>query len=167
MMKLWVNVNNHRPSRGKQLVWLNLAGFGLVCLMLAGSTLPLPALSVAATAHSQNVALLVGAWQYPSKDMRLEGPGNDVDLMKGLLNQRGFRVTTLGTTGSAAATRANIIASMRHIAEVAQDGDFVFVFFAGHGATELEGAIPGYAARPERQQHILHPTHATRRATAQ
>lgn len=95
------------------------------------------------SAASQRYALLVGVSTYPSlqENLQLHGPKNDVVLMRRLLQQRGFdarniRVLADGLAGAGEPTRAAIMGELQALAGRAAKGDFVFLFFAGHGSQQ-------------------------------
>ncbi|MGL6108801.1 MAG: caspase family protein, partial [Rubrivivax sp.] len=107
----------------------------------------------AGVAHAERHALLVGVSRYAlfagDERMQLSGPRNDVQLLRTLLEQRGFapqavRVLADGVTGSAEPTRAAILSSLDQLVERSQPGDFVFLYFAGHGSQ-----MPADAGTPE------------------
>lgn len=93
---------------------------------------------------SQRYALLVGVSSYPSlrESLQLIGPQNDVDLMRGVLMQRGFTAQNIrvladkvrGAHGEP--TRAAIMNELKALAGKAGKGDFVLLFFAGHGSQQ-------------------------------
>lgn len=93
-------------------------------------------------------ALLVGCTVYPKLDKRfhLEGPANDVVLLKELLVARfGFaesNVTVLADHigQDSLPTRANIERQWRRLAEIAQPGDQILVMMAGHGTQSPQAA---------------------------
>jgi hypothetical protein len=97
---------------------------------------------LAAPAHAEMRALLVGVSGYPTLDKRyqLEGPRNDVRLMREVLLQRGFpaaQITLLADgLSEAPPTRDNILAALDRLAGAAQPGDTVFIHFAGHGSQQ-------------------------------
>ena len=100
------------------------------------------ALASAAAPAAQH-ALLVGVSNYPSlaPALHLDGPRNDVVLMRTVLQQRGFptnniRVLADGLPGAADPTRAAIMKELDGLARRAQKGDFVFLLFAGHGSQQ-------------------------------
>jgi hypothetical protein len=100
-------------------------------------------LGFAATgALAERHALLVGVSNYPSlKEMQLHGPGNDVDLLRTLLLQRGFaagniRALADGVKDAGEPTRANIMAALEATVAKARAGDYVLLFFAGHGSQQ-------------------------------
>jgi hypothetical protein len=95
-------------------------------------------------ATAQRHALLVGVSEYPVSQgtpnpFHLHGPKNDVQLLRGLLQQRGFapaQITTLAddVPGAQLPTRAAILGALDALAARARAGDFVFLYFAGHGS---------------------------------
>jgi len=109
-------------------------------------TMLLLALAAAAPAIAQQrLALLVGVSSYPKqpdgRDISLVGPKNDVRLMQRVLAERGFKpgdIVSLadGVTGAGDPTRAAIVSALEGIGKKAGKGDFVFLFFAGHGSQQ-------------------------------
>ena len=88
-------------------------------------------------------ALLVGVSHYTGfpddQRMQLEGPPNDVRLLRTLLERRGFapgavQVLADGVPGATAPTRQAILGALDRLVERTQAGDFVFLYFAGHGS---------------------------------
>lgn len=94
-------------------------------------------------AHAELRALLVGISGYPTLDekLRLEGPKNDVQRMRQVLQQRGFaerNITVLadGVAGAQEPNRANILHALAAQAREAHRGDIVVLYFAGHGSQQ-------------------------------
>ncbi|MDX1946298.1 MAG: caspase family protein [Pirellulaceae bacterium] len=89
-------------------------------------------------------ALLVGCTRYPrlSEALQLEGPGNDVVMMRDLLVERfkipAANVTVLSEAGGEALrpTRQHIEAAFQRLAKVAKKGDQVVILMAGHGSQQ-------------------------------
>ncbi|WP_397534705.1 caspase domain-containing protein [Roseateles sp.] len=83
-------------------------------------------------------ALLVGVSAYPGLPGRsLEGPANDVRLMQQTLAGMGLaedQLTVLAERGGGLPTRTNILRSLARLANQSQPGDWVLVYFSGHGA---------------------------------
>lgn len=96
------------------------------------------------TASAANHALLVGVSSYPSlsPQLQLNGPKNDVELMRGLLQRRGFSAANIRVLADGVKdahgdpTRALIMNELKAIISKAQKGDFVLLFFAGHGSQQ-------------------------------
>lgn len=121
------------------LTWL----LSLLVLLL------MPAGMVRAERH----ALLVGVSRYAlfaaDERMQLSGPRNDVQLLRTLLEQRGFapqavQVLADGVAGAAEPTRAAILTALDQLVERSRPGDFVFLYFGGHGSQ-----MPADASTPE------------------
>lgn len=95
-------------------------------------------------------ALLVGVSGYPSlpEARRLRGPRNDVPLMRDALLRAGMSaagVTLLadGVPGSRALpTRQAILSAMADLAARATPGDWVVVYFSGHGSQQPQPRLP-------------------------
>lgn len=91
-------------------------------------------------AHAETRALLVGVSVYPRlSGKNLEGPANDLYLMRSVLAKlavRGDNITELSESAGSAMlpTRNNILASLDRLAQVSRAGDWVLVYFSGHGA---------------------------------
>lgn len=112
-------------------------------LWVVAWVLALSALPIRAATHW---ALLVGVNEYPTlpSHLQLRGPRNDVENIKQALISRGFlkedapQLTQLtGAPGAAnAPTRASILAALAKLERSAKRGDFVFIYFAGHGSQQ-------------------------------
>ena len=108
-------------------------------------------------AQAENRALLIGANEYPNlkQDFWLKGPANDVKLVETYLTTAApvpfppENVTVLadGLPGKQAPTLAAIRTAFANLAAQAQEGDFIYLHFSGHGSqapalnpeTELDG----------------------------
>lgn len=86
-------------------------------------------------------ALLIGVSEYPhlvGQDLR--GPRNDVRLMASTLRSFGFADTQVSVlsdapgVGRVLPTRANILREMQRLADWSVAGDWVVVYFSGHGS---------------------------------
>jgi hypothetical protein len=138
-------------------------GPGLARLVLA--VFPL---LIAPVALAERHALLVGVSDYPNlaKDKQLRGPRNDVPAIREALLQRGFadariRVLADGVEGAALPTRAAILAALNGLANTVARGDFVFVYFGGHGAlAPTDAQVPPAYRRPDGRQPIFLPRDA-------
>lgn len=102
---------------------------------VAGST-------VEENARGRTHALLVGVSDYPYLDAgaQLLGPRNDVELWRDYLVESrpdaSVQVLADGIDRAAMPTRHNIMQALSRLAGEADDGDFVFLMFAGHGAQQ-------------------------------
>ncbi len=90
-------------------------------------------------------ALLVGCTRYPNLEgtfAHLQGPGNDVVLMRQVLKDRfGFKDENIVTLAEAAGadkkpTRAHIKREFDRLARIAKKGDQVVILLAGHGSQQ-------------------------------
>ncbi|MCP5267188.1 MAG: caspase family protein [Burkholderiaceae bacterium] len=110
-------------------------------------------------------ALLVGVSSYPRLDSskQLEGPKNDVLLIRRVLGDRGFesaRIRTLAdqVPGAALPTRRAILAELDRLVQVSTRGDFAFVYFAGHGSqVPVRPGDPHAADEPDGLHEIFLP----------
>ncbi len=89
--------------------------------------------------NAADAALLVGVSEYPLIDRRLAGPANDLRLMRHAMRRMAFApplLIELSDRPEAAAkpTRAQILASLARLADQARPGDWLLVYFSGHGA---------------------------------
>ena len=105
------------------------------------------------SSDAQILALLVGVSGYPSlaPNLRLQGPRNDLPLLRQALLARGVpadRVTMLADQlpGAGLPTRANILGAIDALQSAAHPGDVVIVYFAGHGSREPADLSEGNAA---------------------
>ena len=112
--------------------WLS----ALAILVLAWCGLVFPAGGWAAS-H----ALLIGVGEYPQlgPSVQLEGPSHDVEAMVKVLKSswglEGSRITVLKDRR---ATRANILQALKDLSRTTRPGDFVFIFFSGHGTSAYD-----------------------------
>lgn len=83
-------------------------------------------------------ALLVGVGSYPAlPERRLHGPANDVKLMADSLLALGWQpaqLRVLAEQGDALPTRASILQALTRLADISRRGDWVLLYFSGHGA---------------------------------
>ena len=93
----------------------------------------------------ERYAVLVGVGQYPHlKDsLQLRGPSNDVRLFRDyLLRVEGFQedhIVWLSDNTPTRPQRANILAALDDLEARVEEGDFVLLYFAGHGARQPAG----------------------------
>ncbi len=96
------------------------------------------ALVMVAPAGAADQALLVGVSAYPNLPGKsLEGPANDVKLMQRTLRVMGLadgQVAVLSESAGGLPTRTNILRSLARLASQSKPGDWVLVYFSGHGA---------------------------------
>jgi len=86
-------------------------------------------------------ALLIGIGQYPGA-AKLEGPINDVGLVKELLlHSEYFNNENIVELLDEKATKKNIIDAIHQIQSLAVSGDKVVLYFSGHGTSALNDQI--------------------------
>lgn len=99
-------------------------------------------------------ALLIGVSGYPGlkpelrlnrgvdKDPRRDGPANDVALINNLLlegqafQKENITILADGISNTAKPTRKTIMGNLSALEQKASKGDFVFLYFAGHGSQQ-------------------------------
>jgi hypothetical protein len=129
-------------------------------LLIGAAIAAAPPWTSSARAEGVRRALLVGVSDYPREtvgDLQLAGPKYDVALMIDTVERMGFseRDLTVLADGLDAAgakrpadgapTRTAILAAMAELAARSQAGDFVLLYFSGHGSQQPD---PDPAARP-------------------
>ena len=88
-------------------------------------------------------ALLVGVGDYAGYELDLKGPSNDVAaLRRELVETLGYSAARVEVLLDADATRANILAALRRLADAAARGDFVLVYLSGHGTSAYDPRVP-------------------------
>jgi hypothetical protein len=92
-------------------------------------------------AYAERHALLVGVSSYPALEskLQLEGPKNDIPLIRSVLERRGFATSNMqvladGVPGAADPNRAAVLGAMDQLVAKSRSGDFAFIYFAGHGS---------------------------------
>ena len=108
-------------------------------------------------------ALLVGVAGYPqlAEGLRLQGPRNDVQLMRSVLEEQAFPATNIrvladGIEGARPATRSAILKELRALAGRTGKGDFVYLHFSGHGSQQPSPGGPS-AAEPDALDELFLP----------
>lgn len=100
--------------------------------------------AASAAAQAEMRALVVGVTEYPTLTRRyqLEGPKNDVARLRELLLRRGFAPQHIAVLADGVPeatglpTRVLILAGLDRLAKEAKRGDFVLLYFAGHGSQQ-------------------------------
>jgi len=126
------------------------------------------ATSVAAPARAETRALLIGVSRYGTPAIQdLQGPANDLPAMEVLIRRIGAQdVVTLRDD---AVSRSSVEAALQQIGLRSQPGDWVFLYFSGHGAqarkaerSETDGdldqfvPLPGFdIERPDPERFIV------------
>jgi hypothetical protein len=139
-----------------------LVAAGYVATLALAAAEPAPAAASSARSPGRVRALLVGVTDYPalSKDKQLEGPTNDVLLVRKVLTEERYAVSPadvviLSEAESAAATKAkgpaegakfrpvaqNIRDQLKRLEHESQPGDTAIVLLSGHGSQQPD--VPG------------------------
>lgn len=96
----------------------------------------------------ERYALLVGVGRYPNlpDSLRLNGPPNDVRLMREYLTKKGNfledHITCLTDDGPQQPSYANIIAELENLKAKLTSGDFALLYFSGHGSQQPDRPGP-------------------------
>jgi len=98
-------------------------------------------LSVVSHSHAKSQALLIGIGQYPGLQA-LQGPVNDVALMKKILTQNAnFPTERIEVLIDEEATRRNILKAMDQLLKTTEPGDKIILYFSGHGTSAFNDRI--------------------------
>ena len=90
-------------------------------------------------ALAEKHALLIGIGDYPQPTPRLDGPTHDVEaLRQRLIDSWGFPVNHVATLLDDEASKANILAALDRLVRVSRPGDYVFVYYSGHGTSAFD-----------------------------
>lgn len=113
-------------------------------------------------AQAADRALLIGVGRYPAlpRSLWLDGPANDVRLMRDALHARGFEPGLVRSL-SDAPTRAQILGAMAEVLAQSQRGDRVVFHFAGHGSQQPQPPGARYP-EPDGLDEVLLPSDAGR-----
>jgi len=100
-------------------------------------------LGLSVSAAAERYALLIGVSEYPAlaPSLWLQGPDNDVELLRGILQKQGFteaNIRVLAGKGQTigAPSRAAILAELERLARHTGPDDFVYLHFSGHGSQQ-------------------------------
>ncbi len=94
------------------------------------------------TVCAANHALLIGIGAYPhlGPAEQLAGPANDIiSLEKLLAHTFGFPTANIITLTDHRATKTNIMKALNDLTRSTRPGDFIFVYFSGHGTSFFAG----------------------------
>ncbi len=87
-------------------------------------------------------ALLIGEWDYGDAGLPdLDGPRNDIELMRSLLTQR-FGVPERDVVTLANPTHGQVQQAFADMARQVQSGDIVYIHYSGHGSTAPDPGEP-------------------------
>ena len=106
---------------------------------LFGFSVALLAACCAAWSQAAQQALLVGVGDYPGTRMDLHGPRHDVAALQDYLVERlGFAANRIDTLVDSEATHGNVLRALAKVGSVTASGDFVLVYFSGHGTSVFD-----------------------------
>jgi len=105
------------------------------------------ALVFAASLHAEKHALLIGISHYlPGQNVpNLDGPGPDVDsLAAALTRDFAFKTANVHVLRDAQASRAGILAALDDLIAHVQPGDYVLIYYSGHGTSPQDEAAKNW-----------------------
>lgn len=91
--------------------------------------------------RAANHAILIGVGQYSQLDrhMQLEGPPRDAAALEGVLKAAwGFDKKNVITLINEKATKRKILGALTDLGERSAPGDFLFIYFSGHGTSSYD-----------------------------
>lgn len=117
-------------------------------------------------AYATDHALLIGVSDYPQLPRRLwlQGPVNDVGLVRTVLLDKGFaddRIQTLTSRSTAQRepTRQNILLAFERLKNSVRPGDHVFFYLAGHGSQQPQPTVhPGRPTEADGLDEVFLPS---------
>jgi len=80
-------------------------------------------------------ALLIGISKYSERVGPLEGPANDITSLHEILPSWGFAPENITVLRENQATREGILGALQRLAARTRSGDYVLVYFSGHGTS--------------------------------
>ncbi len=96
-------------------------------------------LLTAGAAAAEKHAVLIGIGKYSPPVQKLHGPANDVEALRHeLIESWGFDPGRVRSLVDRRATKAAILAELDRLAVTTQAGDFIFLFYAGHGTSAFD-----------------------------
>ena len=98
-------------------------------------------LAVPFPAQAANYALVMGVGQYPHlpKKNQLEGPKFDLEALEKLLQESyGFPKENVTVLQNSQATKASILDHLNQLNQKTEAGDFILVYFSGHGTSGFD-----------------------------
>ncbi|MBF0344947.1 MAG: caspase family protein [Nitrospirae bacterium] len=91
---------------------------------------------------AEKYAVLIGISNYKPPVPPLLGPVNDVMSIKDLLTKDyGFAIGNIKTLSDSEATKASILQSLSELTKNTQKGDFIFIYFSGHGTSQYDSKM--------------------------
>ncbi|MBF0538289.1 MAG: caspase family protein [Nitrospirae bacterium] len=91
--------------------------------------------------YAKRYAVLIGISEYKEVNM-LEGPVNDVrDVRDMLVRDYRFASNNVKTLINEEATKDSIMKSLKHLKNNTRAGDFIFIYFSGHGTSSYDDVL--------------------------
>ena len=135
----------------KNNLWKTIGCFLLICGFF---------LTLEKPAHSEQYAMLIGIWDYHNKNLQLEAPPNDLELMKSLLSAGGIKPANMHILTNP--DKAQIQSAFRTFSKRLTSDDSLLFYFSGHGTQIIDkfGTFPGDEAKgryPDKNDEALLP----------
>jgi len=113
--------------------------------------------------NAEQYAMLIGIWDYHNKNLELEAPPNDLELMKSLLSAGGIEPDRMNILKNP--DKVQIQRAFRSLSRLLGPDDSLLFYFSGHGTQIVDkfGTFPGDEARgryPDKNDEALLPVDA-------
>jgi len=111
-------------------------------------------------ANAEKYAILVGIWEYHNKNLQLEAPPNDLELMKSLLSAGDINPDNMNILTNP--DKEQIQRAFRTFSKRLKPSDSLLFYFSGHGTQIIDkfGTFPGDEAKgryPDKNDEALLP----------
>ena len=135
----------------KSNLWKTLGCFFLMCSLF---------LTFGKPANSEQYAILVGIWEYHNKNLQLEAPPNDLEIMKSLLSAGGVMPENMHILTNP--DKKRIQRTFQTFSRSLNSSDSLLFYFSGHGTQIIDkfGTFPGDEAEgryPDKNDEALLP----------
>lgn len=135
----------------KNSLWGTLGCVWLMCSFL---------LTFSTLAAAEQYAILIGVWDYQNRNLQLDAPPNDLELMKSLLFAHGMAQENMHILTNP--DKAQIQREFRELSRRLTSSDSLLFYFSGHGIHILDkfGTFPGDEAKgryPDKNDEALLP----------
>ena len=135
----------------KNRLWQRLGYVFLMCIFF---------LTFEKFANAEQYAILVGIWEYHNKNLQLEAPPNDLELMKSLLSAGDINPENMNILTNP--DKEQIQRAFRTFSKRLKPSDSLLFYFSGHGTQIIDkfGTFPGDEAKgryPDKNDEALLP----------
>jgi len=132
-------------------LWKTIGCFLLICGFF---------LTLEKPSNAEQYALLVGIWEYDNKNLQLEAPPNDLEVMKSLLSAGGITPENLHILTNP--DKVQMQRKFRELSRLLTPSDNLLFYFSGHGTQIIDkfGTFPGDEAKgryPDKNDEALLP----------